>query len=527
MKKFIYIAALSLISVACAKEAAKNVEINAPVTGFRCTVAETRTELNQGVTTWSPSDQIGVFSGSTHNVPYVTAVGGATADFTPSGDPVEAGNIYNAYYPYAAGSTDLTAIPVSAPYEQAFTANSGSWVSSVKPALWGSAMASQAVDGMIPLAFYPVLPVLEFGFVGSGTLSSVEIELLGNAIDGPAAKFLSGDIAINLNTFELASATAGANAAKIKAIFTGGVALDASTPVRIQLVTGRFVAANGLKLTFTFSDNSTSEKTIWSSKTVEMYDSAGASCRHIYQPVSVPAPAPSFLPDATRPIYIFGDLNGWNEGNVSTMFPMFKDNSSVDNYVYKYIGYLPRGSYKFIPEVKTATGTYHAYCNDEAHGTLYFDETGNGIAFWNEVAGFKDITIDVFNLTYSISDYDASSARVWTTMGVIGTINGWGADWDMYPISAENNHIWVLDNAEVGAGDGYSCVKFRAEDNWDYSWQNDSQDTPGISGDWQTPFGIMTNRSGAPDRNIYFGPQAGTFKFIFNDISLHYWVLRK
>ena len=524
MKKYFLIAALSVLAAACAKESQKISVAEKTGPCFMCSVIDSKTTLDEGATSWAAGDRIGIFGGDQANTPYEAEQSGTSVKFSPVSEPADEGENYYAYYPYSESVGSFTSIPVSVPYEQTFSVNAetGRSTSATKPILTGIARESEAVGGVIPLMFHPLRPVLEFGFLGSGTLASVEIELLGeNPVDLSEEKFLSGSGTYNISTQSFTPDPSGETNAKLKAVFSGNTTLSSTVPVRIQLLTGCFVAASGLKLTFNFSDGKSSTKTVWTGRTIEMRDNTSHVCKHVYQEVTVPAPAPSFLPDAKRPIYIFGDHNSWHngwDGNVNTMFPLFKDNSNADNYVYKYIGYLPRGSFKFIPEVKL--GTYEAYCNDETHGTLCFDETGNGIAFWNEVAEFKNIVIDVYNLTYSISSYDASAAPVWNSMGVIGTINGWGTDWDMYPITAENNHIWMLDDADVGqSSEGYHCVKFRAEDSWDHAWQN--------TDDWQTPFGIMTNAPGAADRNIYFGPQAGKYKFIFNDISCHYWVLAK
>ena len=524
MKKFFFIAALSVLAAACAKEA-QNVPVDekaGPV--FMCSVLDSKTTLSEGVTSWVAGDQIGIFGGDQVNTPYAAEQSGTSVKFSPIGAPASAGETYYAYYPYSEFVLSFAGLPVTVPYEQTFTvdASTGLSISGTKPVLVATGYESEAVGGVIPLKFHALHPVLEFGFLGSGSLASVEIELLGETpVSLYEEKFMSAEGTYDISTQGFYPGAPSETDNKLKAVFTGNATLSTTVPVLIQLQTGCFIATSGLKLTFNFSDGKSSTKTIWSGKTIAMRDNTSLVCKHVYQEVTVPAPEPSFLPDATRPIYIFGDLNSWNngwDGNVNSMLPLFKDNSNGDNYVYKFIGYLPRGSFKFLPEAKL--GTYQAYCNDETHGTLYFDETGNGIAFWNEVAEFKSIVIDVLNLTYSISSYDASAATVWNSMGVIGTINGWGTDWDMYPITAENNHIWMLDDADVGqSSEGYHCVKFRAEDSWDHAWQN--------TDDWQTPFGIMTNAPGAADRNIYFGPQAGKYKFIFNDISCHYWVLAK
>lgn len=532
MKKYILISSMFLLAAACSDKESPIMEVIDNVE-FTASITTTRTSLSSGATSWNSGDRIGIFSreasaalgvSESENIPYYATSSSATSGFSKVGESVKASDVYLAKYPYSSSDTDYRAVAVEAPYLQKFVVNgsTGLSVPEVFPPLVGSGLAEDAIGGIVPLTFTPILPVLEFGFTGSGNLEGVEVELLGDLVERAGCRFMSGSASVDLSSLSLTADEPGENASKVKISFVTDedaptVATLSATPLRVQLLVGRFTASEGLKLTFTYSGGEQVSKTVWSGKTISMYNSVESQNRHIYQEISVPAKP--FMPDISRPIYLFGDLNGWNEGNPATMYPMFKDNMNADNYEYKYLGYLPRGSFKFIPEVKVGTGTYAAYCNDEVNGKLVFDQTGLGVAFWNETAGFKNITINVQDLSYSISDYDASSDVTWTTIGVIGTVNGWGDDWDMNVISAENNHIWVLDNASVPAGDGYNCVKFRAENDWAYAWQNI------VGQEWGTPFGKMV--TSGPDCNIYFGPEAGTFKFIFNDISCHYWVLRK
>lgn len=92
-------------------------EAYAPSTATRTQVGEVGADGALSLL-WSPGDRIGVFSAQTANAPFTNEsdAPGASAAFAGQLD----GTPLYAYYPYAAGATDLTAIPVEIPTEQTY-----------------------------------------------------------------------------------------------------------------------------------------------------------------------------------------------------------------------------------------------------------------------------------------------------------------------------------------------------------------------------------------------------------------------
>lgn len=223
--------------------------------------------------------------------------------------------------------------------------------------------------------------------------------------------------------------------------------------------------------------------------------------------------------DALQAMYIIGEsINGWDMGDINTMYPMFKENSDASNFVYTYTGYMPETTFKFLPE--QSLGTAWCFCPVEGSGT---DVALTDVAapFNNTAAGFKTITLDVKSMTWSITDYDASAATVWNSIGFIGTVTGWGSEIPLAKVSEENNHIWVNDNASWGKStEGYHCGKFRANQSYNTMWE-------GVDGnDWATPYCRVFYNNGT-NRNIYFAPDEATFRLVFNDLTGHYIVRKK
>ena len=213
-------------------------------------------------------------------------------------------------------------------------------------------------------------------------------------------------------------------------------------------------------------------------------------------------------------MYIIGDLNGWNNSNISTMYPMFKTNQNSDNYVFTFVGYLPVGNFKFLPH--ESLNSYHAFCLID--GKLQYVVTDGG-AFNNAVGGYKSITIDVKNLTYEIKDYNESSATVWNYVDIAGSFNGWGGTPSvMTNLTAQNKHIWVLDLnlPEPDPGETHP-MKFRGDGSWDHRWSpNNPEDAM---------FGTTTYNK-IPDDNIVVR-QGGNYRVSFNDLTGQYVFIKK
>lgn len=218
-------------------------------------------------------------------------------------------------------------------------------------------------------------------------------------------------------------------------------------------------------------------------------------------------------PSIIRPIYIIGDLNSWNNSDITTMLPLFKDNTSNDNPVFTYTGYLPAGNFKFLPE--EALNSYKALCF-KSEGNLEYIEEGGG-AFNNATAGYKTITINVNDMTYSISDYDVTGATEWTTIGVIGEFCGWDNEPQMSHYSVDNKHIWTLELTLSALAEGTHPLKFRGNNSWDYRW---------APADPESVLFGKTIYLKSPDDNIVVR-EGGNYHIVFNDLTGHYAIIKK
>jgi hypothetical protein len=211
-------------------------------------------------------------------------------------------------------------------------------------------------------------------------------------------------------------------------------------------------------------------------------------------------------------IYICGNMNGWD--NTNTDFMMFRDDNDPNNPVYTYTGRIGADCYyKFCPE--DALGSYNMYC-DNGNGQL-IQETQDGGAFYNATDGYKKITLNLKDMTYSIEDYDISNAQQWDMINFVGDFCGWGADNAdpaMTP-SEYDPHIWSLTVNVDNPGYG---VKFRVDHSWDNRW------CPAVPTD--IPYGKAEFNPTTQDNNISI-QEAGEYAVKFNDLTGHYNVMIK
>jgi len=213
-----------------------------------------------------------------------------------------------------------------------------------------------------------------------------------------------------------------------------------------------------------------------------------------------------------RPVYLMGDMNGWDNRN--TDFIMFRNDSDPKNRVYTYTGRIQGGCYfKFIPE--ESLGSYKAYCRQD-DGTLEYVESDGG-AFYNETEGYKSITINLKDMTYTIEDVDMSEVKEWTMINFVGAFCAWGegnADPAMNQ-SAYDPHIWklTLNLTTVEYG-----VKFRANHSWDNRWCPAKPEN--------TPYGVGDFNPDGHDNNISLD-EPGEYNIVFNDITGQYIITNK
>lgn len=213
-----------------------------------------------------------------------------------------------------------------------------------------------------------------------------------------------------------------------------------------------------------------------------------------------------------RAVYLLGDMNGWDNRN--TDFIMFRDNSDPKDRTYTYVGRIHAGCYfKFIPE--ESLGSYKAYCRKDDQSMVY--EVSDGGSFYNETEGYKKITINLKDLTYTIEDFDMTGVSTWPMVNFIGAFCNWGdgnSDPAMTPMTYDP-HIWKitqnLSTVEYG-------VKFRANHSWDNRWCPSNPDA--------VPYGKTDFNPTAHDNNISLS-EPGEYSVVFNDLTGHYVIMKK
>lgn len=204
------------------------------------------------------------------------------------------------------------------------------------------------------------------------------------------------------------------------------------------------------------------------------------------------------LPD---PIHLIGNMfgeNSWDEKNYK--FVMFR---AANDDINTYTGKFAAGSeFKFIPNINLGTWAL-SYGAGASAGSLTSDNGGNIKEIKTE--GYYTVTADINNLKYTVTAYDASKAKEYNDIELIGAFNNW-ADANTIKLtkSSYDPHIWTADNVEIPAGE----IKFRADAAWGVSWGGNSFPYGGGSGD-------------------NFTTEAGKYFIKFNDITGQYVFLSR
>lgn len=138
---------------------------------------------------------------------------------------------------------------------------------------------------------------------------------------------------------------------------------------------------------------------------------------------------------------------------------------------------------------------------------MAYEESAGG-AFYNEFERYVTITINTKDLIYTITDFDASSAKVYNTIGPIGQFCAWDNEPPLSK-SGYDPHQW----SGTFQFDISTAVKFRGEHNWGFNWGGKDVDYP---------YG----------KAVFDGPGAtvsipGKYKIYFNDLTGHYAILQQ
>lgn len=121
--------------------------------------------------------------------------------------------------------------------------------------------------------------------------------------------------------------------------------------------------------------------------------------------------------------------------------------------------------------------------------------------------GWYTITLNSVKNTLEMTAVSAPTLANYSLIGLIGDINGWGADEVFTKAASTNSTIWY--KTYTFAGDATQGVKIRANGNWDVNW-----------GGASLPYGFGVQGG---DNLMY---TAGTYTIIFNELDKSYYFIK-
>lgn len=220
----------------------------------------------------------------------------------------------------------------------------------------------------------------------------------------------------------------------------------------------------------------------------------------------------SLYPTEYPNLYLVGDAtaSGWD--NNSNNYPLFKD--PVLNGRYYYKGYFAAGNIKLLE----SKGNWQPQWGRGATaGSLAGNpatQSGDPETIPVATAGYYTLFVDLVNLTYTLTPFDASASINYPTIGILGaaTATGWGSDTDMVK-SSFDPHIWYITSFHLNQSAGGDCdcgFKFRANNAWDSNW-----------GGAENPPSLNYGVGALGGKNIGV-PTTGNYLIFFNDLDMRY-----
>lgn len=209
--------------------------------------------------------------------------------------------------------------------------------------------------------------------------------------------------------------------------------------------------------------------------------------------------------DPLPSLHLIGSVLGnkvWDNNNYE--YVMFRNNPlSVDEYVTKFKG---GEAFKLIKQENLGTWDGLYGVPDGQPGVL--SQSGGDIKDIT-TEGYYTLTADIPNLVYTITPYDASTARTFTKISLIGSgVGGWDNANDVIMVQTDYDpHIWIVDNVILAADE----VKIRADQDWAVNWGSNT-----------FPYG-----KGIQGGDNIKVAEAGTYFVKFNDLTGQYVFYKK
>lgn len=211
-------------------------------------------------------------------------------------------------------------------------------------------------------------------------------------------------------------------------------------------------------------------------------------------------PYQGFVP--LKHLYLVGSAVEYGDNNNNGNAPLFRDATNQNLFYFK--GYFNAGQFKMIENL----GAWQPQYGSAGDGILGVNPGGgtDPSSIVVATAGYYDLTVDIEEMTYSLTAADISTSPSFASVGIIGTSTpgGWDNDTNMTN-STFNIHLWKLNNVAITA----AAIKFRANDSWD------------LPGNWGggTPVSGMTSVNGSDFVAVNVD---GTYDVWFNDLDGRY-----
>ena len=213
-------------------------------------------------------------------------------------------------------------------------------------------------------------------------------------------------------------------------------------------------------------------------------------------------------------LFLVGDATaaGWNNNNNN--YPMFNDPDQSG--LYHYTGYFNAGSVKLLEQKGQWQPQWGKGASDNQLAGNPGTQTNDPDVIAVPTAGYYTLTVNLANLSYTLTPYDTSGATEYSTIGVLGraTPTAWDSDTDMTK-STFDPHIWYM-TLDMNQSDGGDCdcgFKFRADNAWDVDW-----------GGVQNPPTLHYGVAEQGGKNIGV-PETGTYTIFFNTLDLRYFYI--
>ncbi|WP_165838200.1 SusE domain-containing protein [Pontibacter arcticus] len=222
----------------------------------------------------------------------------------------------------------------------------------------------------------------------------------------------------------------------------------------------------------------------------------------VYSNVSILNITPYLTEPPYKTLYMVGGATdaGWDN---SKAIAMLRDPN--DLFKFTYTGKFKADYFKFLGKRGSWAPMYGGQNN-----TLIFRETESDpdpASIQIATEGYKTVTVDLRNNTYTITDFDASAKATYPSIGMIGTFTEWGSD-VLMTRSDFNPHYWSIE----------------------YTFKEDVQMKFRVAGDWGTNWGApigeeqkLFNKTGGEN----FQVAAGSYLIVFNDLTNNYIFVKK